>query len=64
MVPPTAKVKRLLPGRGAKATPISMDLRGFRPQHSVQRRQQLDHQADRSTHGARAVAGQGAARPQ
>jgi hypothetical protein len=31
VVPPTAKVKRLLPGRGATATPISMDLRGFVP---------------------------------
>ena len=31
MVPPTAKVKRLLPGRGAAATPISMDLRGIVP---------------------------------
>jgi len=31
VVPPTAKVKRLLPGRGAMAAPISMDLRGFVP---------------------------------
>lgn len=31
VVPPTVKVKRLLPGRGAAATPISVDLRGFVP---------------------------------